>query len=242
MMARDLTHQSQPQGDAASCSAAPIRLLLIGAHRLLWVGVRTVLECESGITIVGEADDHNEALSLAVDTHPDLILLDLDTGDASGLDLLPDLQAAAPQAHLLVLGSAHDTERHRRAVLLGARGIVRKEQASEVLVRALTAVHAGEVWLDSALVASVLGSMRRGEAGPPQNPEAMKIATLSAREREVIALVGQGMKTQAIAERLCIAEAAVRDHLTDIFAKLDMANRLELVVYAYCHGLAHLSC
>jgi two-component system nitrate/nitrite response regulator NarL len=238
MTAMGLKHQSQSQGDAASCSVASIRLLLVGAHRLFWAGIRRLLEDGPGVTIVGEATDHDEVLSVSVDTHPDLILLDLDAEGASGLDILRDLQAAAPQAHVLVLAGPHDAERHHRAVLLGARGLVCKDQASEVLVRAIAAVHAGEVWLDPALVARVLAMLRWGEACPPQDPEAVKIAMLSAREREVIALIGQGLKNQVIAERLYLSEATVRHHLTAILAKLDLADRLELVVYAYCHGLA----
>jgi two-component system, NarL family, nitrate/nitrite response regulator NarL len=240
MTTRELPSQSPPQGDAASCHAAPIRLLLVGAYRLLWAGVRAMLKGQAGMTIVGEAAEPDAAYALAVDTCPTLILLDLHATGASGLDYLPKLQEAAPQARLLMLSSAHEAEHHHRAVFLGVRGIVRKEQPAEMLVQAIATVHAGEVWLDGALLAHVLTTLRRGEDSAPQDPQAAKIGTLSAREREVIALVGQGLKNQAIAKRLCIAEATVRHHLTAILAKLDLVDRLALVIYAYCHGLARL--
>ena len=242
MTLTDLPSPSPPPGDSASCRAAPIRLLLIGAYPLLWSGVRAVLKEQPGVTIVGEAADPEAAYALAVDTCPTLILLDLHATGASGLDHLPKLQAAAPQAQLLMLASAHEAEHHHRAVLLGVRGIVGKEQPVETLVQAITAVYAGEVWLDATLIAHVLTSLRRGEDHAPPDPEAVKIATLSAREREVIALVGQGLKNQAVAARLCIAEATVRHHLSSILAKLDLTDRLALVIYAYCHGLARLPC
>jgi two-component system, NarL family, nitrate/nitrite response regulator NarL len=240
MRTEDLPSHFPPQGDSAPCHAAPIRLLLVGAHRLVWAGVRAVLKDQPGVTIVGEAANPDAAHALAVDTYPTLMLVDLHAAGASGLDSLPKLQAAAPQAQMLVLASAHEAEHHHRAVLLGARGIVCKEQPAEVLVQAIAAVHAGGVWLDATLVAHVLTTLRRGEGSEPQDPEAAKIATLSAREREVIALVGQGLKNQAVAERLCIAETTVRHHLISIFAKLDLADRLALVIYAYCHRLARL--
>jgi two-component system, NarL family, nitrate/nitrite response regulator NarL len=89
-------------------------------------------------------------------------------------------------------------------------------------------------------VAHVLATLRRGEGREPQEPEAAKIATLSAHEREAITLVGQGLKNTAIADQLCIAEATVRHHLTSIYAKLDLADRLALVIYAYRHSLTRL--
>jgi two-component system nitrate/nitrite response regulator NarL len=240
MMTRELPSSSLSQEATASCHAAPIRLLLIGAYRLLWAGVRAVLKEQPRMTIVGEAADPEAAYALAVDTCPTLLLFDLHATGASGLDHLPKLQAAAPQAQLLMLASAHEAEHHHRAVLLGVRGIVCKEQPAEVLVQAIAAVQAGEVWLDAALLAHVLSTLRRVEDHAPQDPEAAKIATLSAREREVIALVGQGLKNPAIAARLFIDAATVRHHLLSILAKLGLTDRLALAIYAYCHGLARL--
>jgi DNA-binding NarL/FixJ family response regulator len=115
-------------------------------------------------------------------------------------------------------------------------GLVLKEQAVEVLVQAVKKVHAGEAWLDPALVASVLTEMSVA-VGQEAGPEAARIARLTAREREVIALVVEGLKNSQIAERLSISRVTVSHHLTSIFHKLGVANRLELVTYAYRHGL-----
>ena len=141
---------------------------------------------------------------------------------------------------MIVLTGMRDSEAHRRAVRLGAMGLVRKEQASAVLLQAIAKVHAGEVWLERTLVADVLGEMTRGGPVCPVDPEAVKIATLTSRECELITLVGEGLKNRQIACRLCIAEATVRHHLTSIFAKLDVVDRLELVLYAHRHGLSRL--
>jgi two-component system, NarL family, nitrate/nitrite response regulator NarL len=220
--------------------AKPIGVLIVDDHAVVRTALRMFLESQAGLTVVGEAAHPTEALELALDTPPDVILLDLDLGDANGLDLLPRLRTAAPEAHVLVLTGVRDVEMHRRAVRLGAVGIVRKERAAEVLIEAIAKVYAGEVWLDRALIASVLSEMTQNGKAKPADPEALKIAALTAREREVIALVGQGHRNRHVADRLCISEATVRHHLTSIYAKLHVEDRLELTIYAYRHGLISL--
>jgi DNA-binding NarL/FixJ family response regulator len=195
------------------------------------------LESQPGLTVVGEVSHPKDALAIALREHPDVILLDLDLGDANGLDMLPQLREAAPEAHVLVLTGVRDVEMHRRAVRLGAVGIVRKERAAEILLEAIAKVHAGEVWLDSQLLASVLGKAARPQTNRPRDPEELKIKTLTARERELIEVLGKGLKNQEIADCLCISEATVRHHLTSIYAKLNVGDRLELAIYAYRHGL-----
>jgi DNA-binding NarL/FixJ family response regulator len=119
-------------------------------------------------------------------------------------------------------------------------GLVLKEKAAEVLLQAIEKVRAGEVWLDGAMIASVLREMTHTREAQPVNPKSARLALLTEREREVIALVGQGLRNKQVAERLFISETTVRHHLTAIFAKLEVADRLELVIYAYRHGLAGL--
>jgi two-component system, NarL family, nitrate/nitrite response regulator NarL len=127
-----------------------------------------------------------------------------------------------------VLTGVRDVDMHRRAVRLGAMGLVRKERAAEVLLEAIVKVHAGEVWADGLLLASVLTEMTRPRTHQPADPEELKIRALTARERELIGMIGQGLKNQTIADRLCISEATVRHHLTSIYAKLSVGDRLEL--------------
>jgi DNA-binding NarL/FixJ family response regulator len=136
-----------------------------------------------------------------------------------------------------VLTGVRDVEMHRRAVRLGAVGLVLKEKAADVLLKAIAKVYAGEVWLDRLLIANVLSEITR-PTSQSLDPEDIKIKALTVREREIIKLIGQGLKNQAIANRLCISEATVRHHLTSIFGKLGVGDRLELAIYAYRHGLA----
>ena len=215
-----------------------IRVLIIDDHAVVRTGLRMLIESQPRMEVTGEAAGHANALALATRDRPDIILLDLDLGDESGLNLLPNLLVAAPNARVILLTGMRDTEQHRRAVRLGAMGLVLKDQAIEVLVKAIEKVYAGEVWLDPAMVANVLAEMSRTRETEQIDPEAAKIALLTEREREVITLICEGLQNKHIGQRLYISETTVRHHLTSVFDKLGVTNRLELVIYAYRHGLA----
>jgi DNA-binding NarL/FixJ family response regulator len=115
-------------------------------------------------------------------------------------------------------------------------GLVLKEQAPEVLLKAIEKVYAGEVWIERAMLASVLDEVVMGRARPA-GAEERRISALTERERTVIALVGQGLKNKQIGERLAISETTVRHHLSSIFDKLGVESRLELMIFAHRHGL-----
>jgi DNA-binding NarL/FixJ family response regulator len=197
-----------------------------------------LIEQESCLRVVGEAGDLSTAVQLAAREHPDIILLDLDMGGQSGLDILPDLLASASEARVLVLTGIRDAKVHRDAIRRGALGVVAKEQAAEVLLKAIKKVQAGEAWLDRMTMGHVLAEIRSRNALEGADPEKAKIAALSNREREVLDLVSEGLKNQEIGERLFISDHTVRHHISAIFAKLDVSGRLELILYAYRHRLA----
>ncbi|HSF29680.1 MAG TPA: response regulator transcription factor, partial [Candidatus Tectomicrobia bacterium] len=182
-----------------SLDVKAIRILLVDGHTMVRAAFRMLLESQPGVAVVGEASGPEEALAAVIRERPDIVLLDLDLGNANGLDFLPQLHAAAPTIHVVVLTGVHDVEMHRRAVRLGAVGLVHKEESAGRLLEAIAKVYAGEVWLDSLLVASVLSEMTRSRTSQPVDPEELKIKALTARERQIIKLVGQGMKNRAIA-------------------------------------------
>src|SRR5262245_38671371 len=195
-----------------------IRILLIDDHAVVRAGLRMLIESRLGWHVVEEAANGPDALAAAAREQPDIIVLDLDLGNSSGLDFLAELQVTAPAARVLILTGVRDPELHRRAIHLGALGLVVKEKAAEVLLHAIEKVAAGEVWLEPSLTASVLREMTRSRETQSRDPETVKISRLTQREREVIPLIGEGLKNQQIAKRLFISEATVRHHLTSIFA------------------------
>jgi DNA-binding NarL/FixJ family response regulator len=222
-----------------SSNGRSIRVLLVDDHELVRTGLRLLLERHAAITVVGEAADHDEALAVAAREQPDIILLDLDLGGRRSLDILPRLLQAAGEARAIIVTGVRAPDEHQQAVQLGAMGLVRKEQAGEVLIQAIEKVHAGEVWLEPSLVARALGGMSRQRSveAAPVDPEKARLDRLTRREREVIVLVLEGLQNRQIAERLVISETTVSHHLTSIFGKLGLASRFDLIIYAYRHGL-----
>ena len=217
-----------------------VRVLLIDDHAVVRRGLRMLVESEQGLVVVGEAGDRAGALPLAQGEQPDVVVLDLDLGAESGLDMIGDLLATSPGVRILVLTGMRDLTAHRRAFNLGATGLVEKDAAAEVLVKAIRRVACGEVWVDPEKMAGVLADAS-GPAVPPgvrrDDPEVARIAQLSARELEVTSLIGEGLCNKKIGERLSITETTVRHHLTSIFGKLRVHDRLELLLYAYRHRI-----
>ncbi|MDQ3812962.1 MAG: response regulator transcription factor [Armatimonadota bacterium] len=213
----------------------PIRILLIEDHAMVRAGLRLLLSRQSNLTVVGEASNRAEALAQVRRQQPDIILLDLMLGAESGLDLLPELIAGS-RARVIALTGVTEEEMHRRARALGARGLVLKGQAPEVLLQAIAKVRAGELCFDPAVLAiEPVEQPPQGEV--KSDPEAAKIALLSDREREVLALVCQGLKNHQIGARLYITETTVRHHMNAIYAKLKVSDRLELLIYALRNGI-----
>ena len=217
-----------------------IRILVIDDHAMFRTGLRLAIESRPGIKVVAEAATSAEALAAAARESPDIILLDLDLGEESGFELLPELIASGHAGRVILLTGMRDPEAHRRAVRMGAVGLVLKDHAIETVLKAIEKVYAGEAWLDRTMIATILRERSRPDVANGRSIEAAKIATLTDRERQVISLIGEGLKNREIAERMYISEATVRHHLTSIFNKLAVTDRLELVIYAYQHNLAEL--
>lgn len=219
-------------------SARKIRILLVDDHVVIRSALRILIESQESLTMVGEAGNRKEALEIARQEQPDIILLDIDLGGENGLDLIPEFLEADNNGRIVVLTGVRDPQVQQRAVSLGAMGLVQKDRAFEVLVGAIERVNAGEAWLDPSLMARVLTEMSGAGRNKTVDPEAAKIATLTDREREVLTLIGQGLKNKEIADKLFISEWTVRHHITSIFGKLEVSDRVELILYAYKRGLA----
>jgi DNA-binding NarL/FixJ family response regulator len=215
----------------------PIRILIVDDHAIVRAGLRMLIDQNPAMKVVGVAGNRAEALALAAREQPDLVLLDILLGDDDGLAFLPELRFAVPNVRVLVLTGLRSSESQRRAIVAGAMGVVLKEHAAEVLIKAIHKVHAGEVWLDRSMMGSVLEEMTQA---PEIDPRQAKIASLTERELEVVGLIAEGLKNKQIGQRLFISETTVTHHLTSIFSKLEVSDRLELVIYAFANKLPNV--
>jgi two-component system nitrate/nitrite response regulator NarL len=215
-----------------------IRILLVDDHKTMLWGLERLIQSEgASFTLVGSASDGAEATALCAALHPDIVLLDLDLKGSSSIDFLPALVSNG-STRVVILSANRDQSTLAAAVKAGARGVVSKEAPTDDVLLAVRKVHGGELWLDQSLMQALLGQLVA--PAPKADPEAERIATLTARERDVIGMIvqGKGALNKDLAERAFISERTLRNHLTTIYQKLDVANRLELYVYATRHGLS----
>lgn len=214
-----------------------ISILLVDSQTLLRAGLRLILETEPKFRVVGEASSRKEALEGAR-LRPGIIILNLNSDGEPDLDLLSDLSTAAEGARVLVLISDFDLELRRRIVRFGVKGLVQKTESPDRLIAAVKSVYSGEVWLDPRTVSHVLDDLLHAGEVKQADSVLNNGVRLTGRERDIIALIGEGLKNKQIAERLCISEPTVRHYLTSIFEKVGVKDRQGLIVYAYQRGLA----
>lgn len=216
-----------------------IRVLIIDDHKIVRDGLRDLIESQPDMTVVGDAGNSADAMILTTREKPDVIVLDLDLGTESGLDLLPQLLEVAANASIIVLTGIRQPEVRDKAMELGAKGMVLKEQGASNLLDAIEKVHrTGEYWLEPGVLQRIFKKRRAHESEKNEDPEAAKIATLTPTERELITYIGEGLSNKEIANKMFIAESTVRNNLTRIYDKLEISGgRLGLLVYALRHGL-----
>ncbi len=207
-----------------------IRVLLADDHPVVRTGIRHLLESCAEIEVVGEAGDGGEALQLVAELAPDVLVVDIEMKQVSGIEVARRLQDGGLPVRLLVL-SAHDDEEYIQDVLAsGAAGYLTKDEAEEVIVEAVRAVAGGEQgWLSRSVTAKMMRmhrQKRRSEAGP-----------LGCREAEVVELLAAGHGNKQIAAALGVSANTVKNHLANIYAKLGVHSRLETVLWAQSHGL-----
>jgi DNA-binding NarL/FixJ family response regulator len=201
-----------------------IRIAILDNQTLVRAGLRLIIESHPGLKVVGEAGEANEALEIVTYQKPDIILLKVDPIGTIGLEIIRELLKASSSSRIILLARLDETPILLRAIQEGVLGIVLKTQSPEILIKAIQKVHVGEVWIERSMIATLLIGQMRTQELISQNPETKRIAALSPRERQ-------------IAEQLCLSETTVRHHLTSIYAKLEVSDRLELLVFAHRCGL-----
>lgn len=217
--------------------AKPIRIILADDHVMLRQGTAELLRRQDDILVVGEAANGQEAVTLAQQTRPDIVVMDVRMPVLSGIEATRIIREEFPQVQVLVL-SAHDDEQYIFSLLqAGASGYLLKTAPISELLNAIRQVHAGESPLDPAIARKVVARMSKtGPDDLPTGATDQPGETLTPRELEVLQLLAQGMSNRAIAESLFISERTVQAHLTSIFSKTQVSSRLEAVLNGIRRG------
>ena len=210
-----------------------IRVLIADDHAIFRGGLRKLLEGANDISIVGEASNGFECVKMLEKLRPDLLLLDLRMPEKDGWGVLQEVDFDSLPTRTIVLTAAEDNRDVIHAVRLGARGVVLKQSASDLLVKSIREVYNGEIWLDNRMTAEVIDAFKKSAELGQRREKPL----LSNREKEIVRLVAQGLRNREISEKLFISEQTVKNHLHNIFDKLGVFDRLELALYAIHHRL-----
>ena len=209
------------------------RILLVDDHRILREGLCALLTREPGLEVVAQVGDGDAALKAVRRAPPDLVLMDIHLPDMNGIEVARRILAVFPEVKVIMLSSDHGHDSVHEALLAGVSGYVLKENASEELVRAIRAVVGGQLYLCPEVSTEIIASYRRGQLPniAPPGPE------LSNREREVLKLLADGLRTKEIAERIGVSTKTVETYRHRLMEKLQLTSVAELTRYAIREGI-----
>ena len=216
-------------GERAAAGARPIRVLLVDDHQVVRRGLRTFLEVQGDIEVVGEAADGQEGVERAAELRPDVILMDVKMPGTDGIDALRLLREAGSTARVLVVTSFTEQRTVVPALKAGAAGYVYKDVDPVALADAIRSVHAGHVLLQPEVAGALLSQDEGGGTG--------RAGSLTDREREVLALIAEGRSNREIARALVLSEKTVKTHVSNILMKLDLADRTQAALWAVRNGV-----
>ena len=217
--------------------APAVRILLADDHAMFREGLRLLLEAEPDLRVVGEAGSGAEAIALIGKLTPDIVLLDVAMPGQSGLDVVRQLHEAGTTTRIILLTAALHRAEIPRALKLGVRGVVAKESAIGLLLKAIRAVQSGEYWVEREVIGDLVDALGRPDAERSRAADKSSFG-LTVRERELVGLVAAGCSNKVIAQKCCLSEDTVKHHLSSIFDKTGVSTRLELALFALHNDLA----
>jgi DNA-binding NarL/FixJ family response regulator len=211
--------------------AKRITIVIADDHPIFRDGLKRLLESEGSFELIGEASDGAEAVELVRRLRPDVLILDLAMPRLTGLEALAELAKGPMPVRPIILAAAIGRAEIVKALQLGARGIILKAAATELLYRCLHAVVAGEMWVGRESVSDLVAALQELEGGPAES-RTIALTNLTEREREIVAAIASGASNRDIARMLSVTEQTIKNHLSRIFEKCGVSNRVELAVMA----------
>ncbi|HHY93125.1 MAG TPA: response regulator transcription factor [Firmicutes bacterium] len=214
-----------------------IRILVVDDHPLVRSGIKKIVELEDDIEIVGEAGTAREAVAEVEAVRPDVVLMDLDLPDVSGVEATREIKEKYPTVGVVALTIHDDRDYLLEMVRAGAEGYVLKDVEPGGLVSAIRAVREGNSYISPPAAKKLLGEFNRLSTGEPED----KVDGLTAREQEVLCLIARGQSNKEIGTTLAISEKTVKNHVTSIFRKIGVDDRTEAALYAIRRGLVDIN-
>ncbi len=216
-----------------------IRVVLVDDHPVVRAGMRAVLERSEGLLVVAEGGDGATGLRLAEEYRPEVLVLDINMPDMTGLEVTRRLRKDGYDKGILVLTLHSDSKTVFETLEAGANGYVLKDEALESLAIAVRAIAAGDSWLSPSVAGKVVRRLADGKPLEIAEPELP--IDFTPREIEILKLIGQGLDNEAIAETLVLTKRTVQNHVSNIYSKLGTSSRTEAMLFAIQHGLAEVS-
>lgn len=214
----------------------PVRILIADDHLIFREGLRMLLEAEKEFAVVGQAGDGDEATRLALKLRPDILLLDLAMPRVPGLEALRELAKQSTPMRTILLTASVEPEQIVEALQLGARGVVLKECATELLLKSIRAVVSGDYWVGRGSVPDLVKALSELSM-PNTDKKSDQSYGLTSRELQIVESIVAGFTNKDVAQKFSISEQTVKHHLSNIFDKLGVSNRLELALFAVHHNL-----
>jgi Response regulator containing a CheY-like receiver domain and an HTH DNA-binding domain len=206
--------------------AEPVKIMLVDDHEIVRMGIRTLLERRAGFTVVGEAGTAAEAVSVARESQPDVIVMDIRLPDGSGVEATREIRGERPDTKVIMLTSYADNEAIYGSIMAGASGYLLKQTRGQNLAEAIERVAQGESLLDPAVTAKVLERMRALARG-----EGDELAALSEQERKILGHIAEGKTNKEIAEVVFLSDKTVKNYVSSILSKLNLRRRSEAAAF-----------
>jgi two-component system, NarL family, nitrate/nitrite response regulator NarL len=214
----------------------PIHIVIADDHPIFRDGLRRLIEHEPDFELAGEAGDGIQTIELVRKTNPDLLLLDVAMPKMSGIEVLRKISTMQLPTKTILLTAAIEEEQITEALRMGARGVVMKDAATQLLAKSIRCVMDGEYWVGRGNVSGLVQALQAAHSSPPGEANSKRYG-LTGRELDIVAAIVEGLTNKEIAQKFSISEQTVKHHLSSVFDKVGVSNRLELALFSVAHRL-----